>query len=243
NVNVGGEIKKKYQNRRNITYREALHYSKLMEGNAREVGLKSFGYEGKGQAVYNGTKTRPSLLIVGTNRSFLTANAYTLGYDRKHRDASLLRGDLQPDIGQSHQCDAYCARAACQPGKRFRDLFERFTQKRVHIGRWHRPHRRVRRQFYRAPCCGNRDYEYYAGERHRTDEGNWRAQIDRRPQSRHFAAISHRSSLHLGSWRHPWNSSWSYRRRFARHLAESGCYLPIRLGDSWSSRLLCNRHR
>ena len=26
NVNAGGEIKKKYQNRRNITYREALHY-------------------------------------------------------------------------------------------------------------------------------------------------------------------------------------------------------------------------
>src|SRR5213075_513973 len=26
NVNVSGEIKKKYQNRRNITYREALHY-------------------------------------------------------------------------------------------------------------------------------------------------------------------------------------------------------------------------
>src|SRR5437899_1276582 len=86
NVNVGGEIKKKYQNRRNITYREALHYSKLMEGNAREVCLKSFGYEVKGQAVYNGIKTTPSLLIVGTNRSFLAANAYTLGYGRNLND-------------------------------------------------------------------------------------------------------------------------------------------------------------
>ncbi len=82
NVNVGGEIKKKYQNRRNVTYREALHYAKLMEGNAREICLKTFGYEVKGQAVYNGVKTTPSLLIVGTNRSFLTANAYTLGYGR-----------------------------------------------------------------------------------------------------------------------------------------------------------------
>jgi len=86
NVNVGGEIKKKYQNRRNVTYREALHYAKLMEGNAREICLKTFGYEVKGQAVYNGVKTTPSLLIVGTNGSFLTANAYTLGYGRNLND-------------------------------------------------------------------------------------------------------------------------------------------------------------
>ena len=86
NVNVGGEIKKKYQNRPNVTYREALHYAKLMEGHAREICLKSFGYEVKGQAVYNGVKTTPSLLIVGTNRSFLAANAYTLGYGRNLND-------------------------------------------------------------------------------------------------------------------------------------------------------------
>ena len=47
NVNVGGEIKKKYQNRRNITYREALHYAKLMEGHAREICLKSFRLRGE----------------------------------------------------------------------------------------------------------------------------------------------------------------------------------------------------
>src|ERR1700757_4603550 len=86
NVNVGGEIKKKYQNRRNITYRQGLHYAKLMEGNAREICLKCFGYEVKGQAVYNGVKTTPSLLVVGTNRSFLIANAYTLGYGRNLND-------------------------------------------------------------------------------------------------------------------------------------------------------------
>ena len=86
NMSASGDVKKKYQNRRNITYREALHYSKLMEGNAREVCLKSFGYEVKGQAVYNGIKTTPSLLIVGTNRSFLAANAYTLGYGRNLND-------------------------------------------------------------------------------------------------------------------------------------------------------------
>jgi putative ABC transport system permease protein len=86
NVNIGGEIKKKYQNRRDISYRQALHYYELMQGSAREICLKCFGYELKGQAVYNGVKTTPSLLIVGTNRSFLTANAYTLGYGRNLND-------------------------------------------------------------------------------------------------------------------------------------------------------------
>ena len=93
NIDAGGQIKKKYQNRRDISYRQALHYYQLMQGNAREICLKSFGYEVKGQAVYNGVKTTPSLLIVGTNPSFLTANAYTLGYGRNlnEEDVDLAR--------------------------------------------------------------------------------------------------------------------------------------------------------
>ena len=86
NVSAGGNVKKKYQNRRDISYLQALRYQRLMEGNAREICLKCFGYEVKGQAVYNGVKTTPSLLIVGTNRSFLIANAYTLGYGRNLND-------------------------------------------------------------------------------------------------------------------------------------------------------------
>src|SRR5207245_10964475 len=86
NGSAGGNVKKKYQNSRNISYQQALHYQKLMEGNAREICLKCFGYEVKGQAVYNGVKTTPSLLIVGTNRSFLIANAFTLGYGRNVND-------------------------------------------------------------------------------------------------------------------------------------------------------------
>ena len=64
-----------------------------MEGYAREICLKVFGYEVKGQAVYNGVKTTPSLLLVGTNRSFLAANAYTLGYGRNlnEEDVDLAR--------------------------------------------------------------------------------------------------------------------------------------------------------
>ncbi len=86
NMSAGGDVKKKYLNRRNITYLQALHYQRLMEGTARELCLKCFGYEVKGQAVYNGVKTTPSLLVVGSNRSFLTANAYTLGYGRNLND-------------------------------------------------------------------------------------------------------------------------------------------------------------
>src|SRR5947209_15853013 len=86
NIDAGGEIKKKYQNRRNITYRQALRYYELMQGNAHEICLKCFGRELKGQAVYNGIKTTPSLTVVGTNRGFLTANAYTLGYGRNLND-------------------------------------------------------------------------------------------------------------------------------------------------------------
>ena len=86
NIDTGGETKKKYQNRRNITYRQALRYYELMQGNAQEICLKCFGRDLKGQAVYNGIKTTPSLTVVGTNRSFLTANAYTLGYGRNLND-------------------------------------------------------------------------------------------------------------------------------------------------------------
>src|SRR6266496_2142185 len=86
NISASGDVQEKFRNRHNITYQQALHYYRLMEGEAREICLKSFGYEVKGQAVYNGIKTTPSLLIVGTNRSFLTANAYTLGYGRNLND-------------------------------------------------------------------------------------------------------------------------------------------------------------
>src|SRR5256885_10676029 len=86
NISASGDVQEKFRNRHNITYKQALHYYRLMEGEAREICLKSFGYEVKGQAVYNGVRTTPSLLIVGTNRSFLTANAYTLGYGRNLTD-------------------------------------------------------------------------------------------------------------------------------------------------------------
>ncbi len=80
NFNAGGKNQEKYENRHNITYAQAQHYARLMEGIAQEVCLKSFD-QGK-QAVYNGVKTTPSITIAGTNKSFLAANAYTIDYGR-----------------------------------------------------------------------------------------------------------------------------------------------------------------
>jgi len=87
NIDAGGaNVKKKYQNRRNISYQQAQRYYELMQGNASEICLKCFGRDLKGQAVYNGVKTPPSLTVVGTNRGFLTANAFTLDYGRNLND-------------------------------------------------------------------------------------------------------------------------------------------------------------
>ena len=55
-----------------------------MDGYAREICLKSFDF--RGQAVYNGVKTTPSLTVAGSNKSFLTANQYTLAYGRNIND-------------------------------------------------------------------------------------------------------------------------------------------------------------
>jgi putative ABC transport system permease protein len=80
NFNAAGKNQTKYENRPNITYAEGMHYARLMEGIAQEVCLKSFD-QGK-QAVYNGVKTPPSIIIAGTNKGFLATNAYTIDYGR-----------------------------------------------------------------------------------------------------------------------------------------------------------------
>src|SRR3954452_6157748 len=84
NGNASGNVAKKFENRRNVTYREGLRYYELMQDRAREICLKTFDFDG--QAVYKGLKTPPKLTVVGSNRSFLTANAYTLGYGRNITD-------------------------------------------------------------------------------------------------------------------------------------------------------------
>ena len=80
----GGRNQDKYENRRNVSYAQALRYYQLMEDSASEICLKTFDF--KGQAIYNGAKTPPSLTVAGSNRSFLTANSYTLAYGRNISD-------------------------------------------------------------------------------------------------------------------------------------------------------------
>jgi len=80
----GGRNQDKYENRRNITYAQAMRFYNLMEGTAREICLKTFDFNG--QASYNGEKTTPSLTVAGSNKSFLTANTYTLAYGRNITD-------------------------------------------------------------------------------------------------------------------------------------------------------------
>jgi putative ABC transport system permease protein len=80
NGNASGNTQKKFLNRRNITYKQALHYRELMGESARQVCFKTFDFNG--QAVYNGIKSAKSLEVVGTNGAFLAANAYTLSYGR-----------------------------------------------------------------------------------------------------------------------------------------------------------------
>ena len=84
NFNAGGANQEKYANRHNITYRQALRYSEIMEGVAQAICVKSFD-DGK-QAVYNGIKTTPSITIAGTNKNFTVANAYPIGYGRNIND-------------------------------------------------------------------------------------------------------------------------------------------------------------
>ena len=43
NISASGDVQEKFRNRHNITYQQALHYYRLMEGEAREICLKSFG--------------------------------------------------------------------------------------------------------------------------------------------------------------------------------------------------------
>jgi putative ABC transport system permease protein len=79
----GGRNANKYENRRNITYPQALRYQHLMEGIARDVCLKCFDF--KGQCTYSGLRT-PPMTVAGSNKSFLAANSYSLDYGRNLTD-------------------------------------------------------------------------------------------------------------------------------------------------------------
>ncbi len=84
---AGGRNQDQYENRRNITYAQAVRYKTLMEDEAQEVCLKVF--DAGVQAVYRGLKTPPSLRVAGTNKGFLAANSYNLAYGRNLTEEDL----------------------------------------------------------------------------------------------------------------------------------------------------------
>lgn len=74
----GGDNRRRYELRRDITLEQALRYQRLMEGVADVVCLKVFDQEGTAQATYGGRKTTPGLTFGGSNENFLAANQYSI---------------------------------------------------------------------------------------------------------------------------------------------------------------------
>src|SRR5205085_2842100 len=68
-----------FQNRRNITFEQAMEYKRLMEGDGA-VSLKVFDRGGK--AVGFGRRKVQGKQLVGGNENFLLSNTFTLAYGR-----------------------------------------------------------------------------------------------------------------------------------------------------------------
>ena len=88
-----------FQNRRNITFEQAMEYKRLMEGDGA-VSLKVFDRGGK--AVGFGRKKVQGKQLVGGNENFLLSNTFTLAYGRNitPEDVDLARNVtvVGPDI-------------------------------------------------------------------------------------------------------------------------------------------------
>ncbi|WP_255558809.1 ABC transporter permease [Horticoccus luteus] len=92
-ISSGGQDRRKYQMRRDITLDEAQRYMKLMEGTSDVICLKVFNQDGSAQAVYENRKTTPGLTFGGSNEHFITANQYSIETGR-----NLTAGDV--DLGR-----------------------------------------------------------------------------------------------------------------------------------------------
>src|SRR5437868_10369740 len=74
------------------------------------------------------SKTPPSLTVVGTNRGFLTANAFNLGYGRNltDEDVDLARDRKSTRLNSSHVSISYAV--FCLKKKKIKILSPRSTQ-------------------------------------------------------------------------------------------------------------------
>lgn len=84
---MGGIDRNKYNNRRDISYDDALLFKRLMANEAK-VGLELL--VGAKQAVYQGKKTNPNLNLAGGDANYILNNGYTLAYGRNISDEDVL---------------------------------------------------------------------------------------------------------------------------------------------------------
>jgi len=85
----GGENRRKYRLRRNITLAEAQRYQSLMEGIANVVSIELYNYNGDSQAVYGTRKTTPNTLFGGGNQYYIDANQFTMDTGRNFNQADI----------------------------------------------------------------------------------------------------------------------------------------------------------
>lgn len=76
----GPKSEEKYANRRNVTYEQALAYTRLMQDANAVISLKVFD-SGK-RISYGRLRTNPNMEICGTNPNFLVSNGYSVGRGR-----------------------------------------------------------------------------------------------------------------------------------------------------------------
>ncbi len=84
----GPQAASKYGNRRNVTYEEAMVYTRLMHDTGANISLKIFD-NGK-RVSYGKLRTNPNITVVGTNENFLASNGYTISQGR-----NLNEGDVE----------------------------------------------------------------------------------------------------------------------------------------------------
>ncbi len=96
----GGNNRRKYDLRRDITLEQAMRYKRLMEGKSDLICLKTFDQTAGGQVSYNGRKTTPGMTFGGSNENFLTTNQYTVELGRNFTPEDIDLGRPVVIIGQ-----------------------------------------------------------------------------------------------------------------------------------------------
>jgi len=81
-IHVGGENRRKYELRRNITLAEAQRYQQLMADVTDVVSLEVYYWRGPRQVTYQNLKTTPDVTFGGANQYYLTANSYAIEFGR-----------------------------------------------------------------------------------------------------------------------------------------------------------------